>query len=141
LVVNPLATAAFTRQLFRILQTRATTGIQERTFSAAFGQIVIYVDEMTPSQLALKGVLMSDERDPARSRIILAREARLLSDEVNRRITLRFLNGSINESEAADPRRFRYTAFSLYDMTLPLDSPLVAGSRDDKPERQLSLGA
>jgi LPS export ABC transporter permease LptF/LPS export ABC transporter permease LptG len=141
LVVNPVATAAFQRQLFRILQTRATTGIQERTFSAAFGQIVIYVDELTPSQLALKGVLVSDERDPTRSRIILAREARVLSDEENRRITLRFINGSINETEVADPRRLRYTAFSLYDMTLPLDSPLVTGTRDDKPERGLALGA
>ena len=36
---------AFQRQLFRILQTRAATGITERTFSAAFGQFVIYVDE------------------------------------------------------------------------------------------------
>ncbi|PWU24816.1 MAG: hypothetical protein C5B48_04460 [Candidatus Rokuibacteriota bacterium] len=141
LAVNPWATGAFQRQLFKILQTRATTGVQERTFSAAFGQIVIYVEEMTASQLALKGVLVSDERDPQKSRIILAREGRLLTDEENRRVTLRFLDGSINETDIEDPRHFRYTAFSLYDMNLPLDSPLTTAIRDDKPERQLATGA
>src|SRR2546426_4560713 len=46
LAVSPWASAAFQRQLFKILQTRATTGLQERIFSAAFGQIVIYVEEV-----------------------------------------------------------------------------------------------
>ena len=108
---------------------------------AAFGQIVMYVEEMTPSQLALKGILVSDEREPERSRIILAREGRLLADEAQRRITLRFIDGSINETDVNDPRRFRHTAFTLYDMTLPVDSPLSGATRDDKPERQLTLGA
>jgi len=138
--VNPWATGAFQQQLFKILQSRAASGLQERTFSAAFGQIVIYVDEMTASQVRLKGVLVSDERDPQRSRIILAREGRLLSDEENRRVTLRFLDGSVNEADTADPRRFRYTAFTLYDMNLPLDTPLAAAARDEKPERQVPLG-
>jgi len=141
LIVNPWAIGAFQAQLFKILQTRATTGIQERTFSAAFGQVVMYVEEIAPSQLALRGVLVSDERDPKQSRIILAREGRLLSDDASRRITLRFINGSIIESDVGDPRRFRHTAFSLYDMNLPLDSPLASASKDDKPERQLALSA
>jgi LPS export ABC transporter permease LptF/LPS export ABC transporter permease LptG len=139
LLVNPWAAAAFQRQLFTILQTRAASGVQEHTFSAALGQLVLYVEEVTPSQLALKGVLVSDERDPQRSRIIVAREARLLSDEVNRRITLRFINGSINETEVGEPRRFRYTAFSLYDMNLPVESPLSSAGKDEKPELQLPL--
>ena len=141
LLVNPWAIGAFQQQLFKILQTRAASGLQERTFSAAFGQIVMYVEEMTPSQLALKGILVSDEREPERSRIILAHEGRLLADEAQRRITLRFIDGSINETDVNDPRRFRHTAFSLYDMNLPVDSPLSTATRDDKPERQLALGA
>ena len=42
---------------------------------------------------------VSDERDPQRSRIMVAREGRLLTDEANRRITLRFLDGAISETE------------------------------------------
>ena len=139
LVVVPWSIGAFQQQLFTILQSRAATGITERTFTSAFGQFVVYVDEVSPSQLALHGIVVSDERDPQRSRIVVAREGRLLTDEANRRITLRFLDGAINEAEAADPRLFRHTAFSLYDMTLPIGSPLAAGSKDEKPEKEMSL--
>src|SRR5580765_4745229 len=140
LVVVPWSIGAFQQQLFKILQSRAATGITERTFTSAFGHFVVYVDEVSPSQLALRGVVVSDERDPQRTRIVVAREGRLLTDEANRRITLRFLDGAINEAEVADPRRFRHTAFSLYDMTLPIASPLARGSKDDKPEKEMSLG-
>jgi LPS export ABC transporter permease LptF/LPS export ABC transporter permease LptG len=139
LLVAPWSSGAFQRQLFRILQTRAATGIKERTFSAAFGQFVLYVEEISPSQVSLRGVVASDERDPKRSRIIIAREGRLLSDEENRRITLRFLDGSISETEVGEARRFRHTVFSLYDMTLSVESPLTA-AREEKPERGLPPG-
>src|SRR5262249_49075091 len=45
-----------------------------------------------------------------------------------------------SETETADPRRFRYTAFSLYDMNLPIESPLSGIGKDDKPERLMPLG-
>src|SRR5882672_127303 len=139
LVVGPWSSGAFQRQLFRIFQSRAATGIKERTFSATFNQFVIYVDEVSASQVRLKGMLVSDERNAEQSRIIVAREGRLLSDEATRRITLRFLDGSISESDVSDRRRFRLTYFSLYDMTLPVDSPLAAVAREEKPEKQLPL--
>ena len=100
---------------------------------------MIYVDEVSPSQVRLRGLLVSDERNPEQSRIIVAREGRLLSDEAARRITLRFLDGSISESDVGDRRRFRQTYFSLYDMSLPIDSPITAASREEKPEKQLPL--
>jgi LPS export ABC transporter permease LptG/LPS export ABC transporter permease LptF len=141
LAVNPAANAAFQAQLFAILQTRATAGLKERAFNATFSQFTIYVEEISPSQVALHGLLVSDERDPATSRIITAREGRLLTDEVRRRVTLRFLDGSVAEASRDDPLRFRHTRFSLYDMTLPLDSGLASPSRLAKPERTMSLAA
>ncbi|HUM16738.1 MAG TPA: LPS export ABC transporter permease LptG [Candidatus Nitrosotalea sp.] len=139
LVIGPWSSGAFQRQLFRILQSRATTGIKERTFSAVFSPYVIYVEEVSASQVRLRGLLVSDERNPEQSRLIVAREGRLLTDEVNRRITLRFLDGSINESDVDDPRRFRLTYFSLYDMNLTLESPTSIVSKEEKPEKRLPL--
>ena len=57
LVVVPWSIGAFQQQLFKILQSRAATGITERTFTSAFGQFVVYVDEVSPSQLALHGIV------------------------------------------------------------------------------------
>ncbi len=137
--VAPWSVGAFQQQLFRILQTRAVAAVRERTFTGAFGQIVVYVDEVTPSQVGLRGVLVSDERDPKVSRIVLAREGRVLSDPVDRRVTLRFLDGSITETDAQSQERFRHTAFSLYDMNLALELPTTTSSRDVKPERQVPV--
>jgi LPS export ABC transporter permease LptF/LPS export ABC transporter permease LptG len=140
LVVNPWAAAAFQTYLFEILQGRAVTGIQERTFNTAFAPIVLYVQEVSPSQVALRGVLASDERDVALSRVIVAREGRLLANQETRRVTLRFIDGSINETDAADPRRFRHTTFTIYDMNLRLTPSGASSGQETKPEREMSLG-
>ncbi len=159
LIVNPAANGEFQRQLFRIVQARAASGLQERIFNSTFGDFTIYVEDVSTSQVALRGILVSDERDPTLSRIISAREGRLLTDEVNQRITLRMLDGAINEADivpvnvpkattvdgaaptggAAGASRYRYTRFDLYDQSLP-DSPLKSSPRMEKPEKDLSLG-
>jgi LPS export ABC transporter permease LptG len=158
LFVNPIANEEFQRQLFRIFQSRATSGLQERIFNGLFGDIIVYVEDVSASQVALRGLLVSDERDPKISRIITAREGRLLSDEENRRLTLRLIDGAVNEADvlpatppavpgatpgpggAAGPARYRYTNFSVYDMSLSVQSPFRGAPRGDKPERDMSLG-
>ena len=158
LVLNPLANREFQYQLFKILQSRAASALKERIFNTSFGDMVIYVEEISPSQVGLRGLVVSDERDPKLSRIISAREGRLLTDETNRRVTLRLLSGGVNEADiapaepprevlseappaggAASARRYRYTAFSVYDMALQLESPLKTAARVEKPEKDLRL--
>jgi len=158
LVLNPAANGEFQRQLFRILQARAVSGLQERIFNDTFGGLTIYVEDVSASQVALRGLLVSDERDDKLSRIISAREGRLLTDEVNRRITLRLMNGAVNEADilpvnppkttadapaptggAAGASRYRYTRFDIYDMSLSVDSPLKSAPRGEKPEKDLGL--
>jgi lipopolysaccharide export system permease protein len=151
---------AFQLQLFRILQARAASGLKERVFNTTFGDVVIYVEEVSASQVALKGLVVSDERDPKLSRIITAGEGRLFSDEASQRITLRLLNGGVNEADvnpanapedltrevtapggAASSKRYRYTAFQVYDMSLTVESPLKTTARFEKPEKDLGFRA
>src|SRR5436309_3068212 len=99
IVLGPPANREFQAQLFKILQARATSGLRERVFNADFGDVIIYPQEISASQVALRGLLVSDERDPKLTRVITAREGRLLADEVNRRITLRLIDGAVNEAD------------------------------------------
>src|SRR5436309_14697895 len=69
LVVNPAANGEFQRQLFRIVQARAVSSLQERVFNDTFGGLTIYVEHVSASQVALRGLLVSDERDATLSRI------------------------------------------------------------------------
>ncbi len=156
-VATPLANREFQRQLFDILRSRAVAGLQERVFNTSFGDTVVYVEEISPSQVALRHVLVSDERDPRLARVITAREGRLLTDEARRRVTLRLIDGAVNETdtagserghrpppaaaEGAPGQRYRYTSFAIYDMTLTVDSTLKRSISGDKPERDLTLPA
>jgi LPS export ABC transporter permease LptG len=159
LYLTPAANREFQRQLFRILQARAVTGLSERVFNTTFGDVIIYVEDVSPSQVKLRGLLVSDERDPKLSRIITATEGRLLTDEQHQRITLRLIDGAVNEADvtpanapmtptektptrggAASASRYRYTTFSIYDMSLSVDSPLQTAQRAEKPEKDLMLG-
>ncbi|MGH7308173.1 MAG: LPS export ABC transporter permease LptG [Candidatus Rokuibacteriota bacterium] len=155
LFLTPAANRLFQQQLFVILQSRAVSAITERVFNMSFTDVMIYVEDISASQVGLRGVIVSDERDPKISRIITAREGRLIPDEPNRRITLRLLEGAVNEADvmpaapeapgaagappggAAGPKRYRYTAFAVYDMTLSLESSLKGIGRLEKPERDL----
>lgn len=157
LVVNPAANRAFQHQLVRIVEARAAAALRDRVFTTAFSGVVVYVEELGATPTALRGVLVSDERDPKISRIITARAGHLLTDETSGRITLRLLDGGVNEADvepvdpprhlrtdqvpaggAASARRYRYTAFSVYDMALAVDSPLRAAPRIQKPEKDLT---
>ena len=140
LQVAPRANTSVAQHLFRMLQARVAAGISERVFNTTFGRITIYVEEVSISQVGLRGVLVSDERDRKVWRIITAREGRLLADEEKRRATLRLIDGTVGESDVGDPTRYRHTAFGLYDMNLPFDTPLIGASRDEKPEKAMSLG-
>ena len=158
LVVAPRMSKEFQLQLFRILQARASSGLKERVFNTTFGDIVIYVEEVSASQVGLRGLVVSDERDPKLSRIIIAREGRLFSDEATQRITLRLLDGGVSDADvnpanappdltqetlapggAASAKRYRYTAFQVYDMNLAVESPLKTTARFEKPEKDLGF--
>src|SRR5262245_33128236 len=164
LMLAPLAGGAFQSQLFKILQTRAVSGIKERVFNTTFPGVTVYVEDVSPADMGLHGVLLSDERNPKLSRIITAREGRLLTDEADRRITLRLLGGAVNEADgvpvsagtedpaptgpagpaprghSATASRYRYAPFAVYDMVLPLDSSL-GSTRTEKPEKDLTTPA
>ena len=99
MIYAPRMNQAFQLQLFRILQARASSGLKERVFNTTFGDVVIYVEEVSASRVALKGLLVSDERDSKLSRIITAGAGRLFSDEATQRITLRLLNGGVSEAD------------------------------------------
>ena len=135
----PKTNYAFKSLVFDIVRTQASVGVKERIFNDTFGNFVIYVDEIAPDQVALRNVFVSDERKPEEQRFITAREGRLLSDEVNRRVTLRLLDGSIHETSPSALQKYREVRFRLYDITLVLENPLVKQGGAPKGDREMSL--
>jgi LPS export ABC transporter permease LptG/LPS export ABC transporter permease LptF len=135
----PKTNYAFKSLVFDIVRTQASVGVKERIFNDTFGNFVIYVDEIAPDQVALRNVFVSDERKAEEQRFITAKEGRLLSDEVNRRVTLRLLDGSIHETSPTALQKYREVRFRLYDITLVLENPLVKQGGAPKGDREMSL--
>lgn len=136
----PKSNYAFKSLVFEIVRTSATVGLKERVFNDTFGSFVIYVDEIGTDQVALRNVFVSDERKPDEQRFITAREGRLLSDEVNRRVTLRLLDGAIHETSPNALQKYREVSFKLYDISLVLENPLLKQGGAPKGDREMSLG-
>jgi LPS export ABC transporter permease LptF/LPS export ABC transporter permease LptG len=135
----PRANYAFKSLIFDILRTQAAVGLKERVFNDTFGHFVIYVEELAPDQVALRNVFVADERNPDELRVVTAREGRLLSDEVNRRITLRLLDGTVHETVPRSFQKYRQTTFRLYDLTLTLENPLIRAGEAPKGDREMTL--
>ena len=135
----PKSNYAFKSLVFEIVRTQATVGLKERLFNDTFGNFVIYVDEIATDQVGLRNVFVSDERKPEEQRFITAREGRLLSDEVNRRVTLRLLDGAIHETSPSALQKYREVRFRLYDITLVLENPLLKQGGAPKGDREMSL--
>ncbi|MBI2460501.1 MAG: LPS export ABC transporter permease LptF, partial [Candidatus Rokubacteria bacterium] len=135
----PWGNYAFKSLVFDILRTQASVGLKERIFNDTFGNFVIYVEELSTPQAALRGVFVADERRPEESRVITAREGRLLTDEANRRITLRLLDGTVHETNPRELQKYRQVAFRLYDLSLTLENPLVQAGEAPKGDREMTL--
>src|SRR4030095_746657 len=72
----PLGNRSFQPQLLKLLPSPAGPRLTERSLSPSFGHFPIYVQDVSPSQVALKGLLVADERNPTLSRVVVAREGR-----------------------------------------------------------------
>ncbi len=136
----PRANYAFKSLIFDILRTQASVGLHERVFNDTFGNFVIYIEEMAPDQIGLRNVFVADQRNPDEIRLVTAKEGRLISDDVNRRITLRLINGTVHETGPRALQKYRQVMFRLYDLTLTLENPLVRAGEAPKGDREMTLG-
>ena len=136
----PRANYAFKSLIFDILRMQASVGLHERVFNDTFGKFVIYIEEMAPDQIGLRNVFVADQRNPDEIRVVTAKEGRLISDDVNRRITLRLINGTVHETGPRALQKYRQVMFRLYDLTLTLENPLVRAGEAPKGDREMTLG-
>ena len=135
----PRSNHAFKSLVFDILRKQAAVGLKERVFNDTFGSFVIYVDELATDQVALRHVFVADERKADELRFITAQEGQLISDEVNRRVTLHLTNGAVHETTPQALQKYRQTNFRSYDITLVFDNSLTRAADAPKGDREMTL--
>ena len=110
--------------LYEIAKVRASAGIKEQVFTDDFSGLVIYVDHIEPPGNTLRGILISDSRDPAQRNTVFAKVGMLIPNEPQHVLTLRLLSGTIHAFYPKD-RSYHRTDFSIYDITLDLNTALA----------------
>ncbi|MEE9276165.1 MAG: LptF/LptG family permease [bacterium] len=121
-----------------ILQGRAASfEIKEQVFNDGFEGIVIYVRKIDAKSRIMRGVLISDTRNPEESQVIFADRGLLVSDPSRERLVLRLTSGTLHKTgsvskdkKKAGPRKraqtplednkYQVIRFGAYDVNLDL---------------------
>jgi len=105
---------------FEILKQRINVAIEEGIFNDLFDKMMIYVEEM-PTYSDLKGIFISDLRNPNEPALILAQEGTFVTDEASSSVGFQLINGNIYR-KGQDENLFQQIVFSRYDLKIDLSS-------------------
>ncbi|HDR14015.1 MAG TPA: LptF/LptG family permease, partial [Desulfobacteraceae bacterium] len=95
LVAVPWGNTSFKDMVFRIAQSQASLGIQERIFSEPFDDIIFYVNDFSRKDGSMHDVFVADRRDPETAHTVIADRAFLVSHPRERVINVHFKDGTI----------------------------------------------
>lgn len=127
------ANLEFRELVISVLKTSINAEIKERRFNSAFEDLIIHVD--TNEDGRLKGVFISDNRDPEKPRIIEAREGRLITDPERDVVNIELSDGIIHRSGKAG--MYRTIAFKNYALMMDLSKGLEKSFEKETPQMSI----
>lgn len=135
---RPWGNSRLRSALYEMAKTRATVGIKERVFTDDFEGLVIYVDQIEPPGDVLRGVLISDSRDPNQRNTILAKIGSLVPNESTHVLSLRLVDGTIHAFAQQD-RSYHRTDFATFDVVLDLGGTLAMLQPRERDPSELTI--
>lgn len=138
LYARPWGNSLLRDELYEIAKTRASAGIKEKVFTDDFSGLVIYVDRIEPPGNTLRGILISDTRDPTQRNTVFAEVGLLVQNEALHMLVLRLLGGSIHAFYPKD-RSYHRTEFSIYDISLDLNTAFAKMQPREKDPSEMTL--
>jgi len=138
LYVRPWSNTALKQVLYELAKTRATAALREKTFNDEFTGVVIYTEEIQPPGTFLRGVMIADTRNPQQKNTIFARDGLVITNDDNQSLTLRLREGTIHSVELPK-KSYQATHFSIYDLTLNLNTPLIDTKKSIHEPQEMSL--
>ncbi len=121
----PSGTVAMKKMLFQLAKEKVEKGLQEKKFSEGIGDVVLYVDTISPETKEWKGVYLSDLRDKKTPLTILAKSGNLSSQVEEMNLILNLVDGSLHRSFDDTSQTIQ---FERYTLNLPIEQPTnVAG--------------
>jgi lipopolysaccharide export system permease protein len=139
LYLGPEKARNFKRDVFLLARTHAFAGIEEGVFNDTFKNLVIYARKV-PAPNEMKGVFISDERDPNNPYVIIANRGALDIDLPTGLAYLHLYNGSIHRKEN---KSGSYQEINFDNNTLSIDlyQKLMGGDSEanKRDKREMSI--
>ena len=134
LAAAPWGNRSFKDLIFQVANSKADLGIRERVFSEPFDGITFYINSFSSRQRIMKDVFLVDNRDPALTNTIVARQGKIFSNSRAKTIMVHFIDGTIFMVDK-NLDNVRTIKFKTYDLSIGLKdimSPLSSRKREPK---------
>jgi lipopolysaccharide export system permease protein len=138
----PWGSKNFQETLFRLAGSKAKLDVQAGIFNATFGDLVVYVNKVSPGGKMLEGIMIYDERDPKMNSTIVARRGYLAPDPQAQKLVLHLFDGSIHSQEETE-ETYRVIDFNTYQFTVFLKEEIEkarAQAHVRMLEKEMSIG-
>jgi lipopolysaccharide export system permease protein len=139
LVAVPWGNSSFKDLVFRIAQSQASLGIQERVFSEPFDNIVFYVNDFSRKDGTMRDVFVDDRREGDMAHSVIAKKAFLVSHAEKKLINVHFQNGTIFMVDK-NGGSARSIHFDTYDIHIQLDDLISALDSREKSPKEMNVG-
>ena len=132
---QPWTSVSLKKLALNLLRDQLTLAFDKGVFNEPVPHMVIYVAGDSEGEAG--SIFISDERNPAEARVIVAGDYAVLNDPGRSQVGIRLLNGTIH-SRPYDMDQYQQVRFRSYDLKLSLDQSLYA-SIDERPSRDAVL--
>jgi len=134
-ILVPKGTTAMNQLLLHLAKEKIERGVREKSFSEGLGEVVLYVEEVSPEDRSWRGVYLSDLRDAANPLTVIAVGGRLQADKSSGLATLELTDGSLH---LAQEGKTQTIAFARYSLEIPLQYPTMGHpSRGNMTQQEL----
>ena len=115
----PAGEIAMHQLMFQLAKEKIDSGIKEKKFTEALGDLVVYVDDIDERE-HWNGVYVSDMRGREQPIIIMAKKGRMQANISTMSVTIVLDNGTLHNTDGLDSQIIR---FKRYQLHIPLKPP------------------
>ncbi|TAJ24759.1 MAG: LPS export ABC transporter permease LptF [Nitrospirae bacterium] len=130
---QPWTSVSLKKLALSLLRDQLTLALDKGVFNEPVPRMVMYVPDRAEGADA-QGIFISDGRNPAEARIIVASRYALLNEPGNNQVGIRLIDGTIH-SRPHDLTQYHQVSFSTYDLRVSLNQSLYAPA-DERPSRE-----
>ena len=117
----PTGEIAMKQLFYQLTKEKLDRGIKEKQFSAALGDLVVYVEDIDPETFEWKNVWVSDMRGQDIPAITMAQSGKMVTNLTDMTVTIDLFNGSTRRSIA---NKSDSVKFDNYRVNIPLSLPV-----------------